>query len=112
MLGFYSCENENTVDMVLQDLMERGIKVEGGDLIGKTIIFAQNKKHAEFILDRFNKLTQYDKAEIEAIKQMLFDKEAIENYVVNYKDNLLLLNLILHLLKILIFHNYFLLYVH
>ena len=48
--------NETTVDMVLQDLMERGIKVEGGELIGKTIIFAQNKKHAEFILERFNKL--------------------------------------------------------
>ncbi len=48
--------NESTVDIVLQDLMERGIKVEGGDLIGKTIIFAQNKKHAEFILERFNKL--------------------------------------------------------
>jgi len=48
--------NETTVDIVLQDLMERGIKVEGGDLIGKTIIFAQNKKHAEFILERFNKL--------------------------------------------------------
>lgn len=48
--------NETTVDMVLQDLIERGIKVEGGDIIGKTIIFAQNKKHAEFILERFNKL--------------------------------------------------------
>ena len=48
--------NEPTVDMVLQDLMERGIKVEGGDLIGKTIIFAQNKRHAEFIIERFNKL--------------------------------------------------------
>lgn len=48
--------NETTVDMVLQDLMEHGIKAEGGDLIGKTIIFAQNKKHAEFILKRFNKL--------------------------------------------------------
>ena len=42
--------------MVLQDLMERGIHVAGGDRIGKTIIFAQNKKHAEFILERFNKL--------------------------------------------------------
>ena len=48
--------NEATVDMVLQDLMERGIKVEGGDKVGKTIVFAQNKKHAEFILERFNKL--------------------------------------------------------
>lgn len=48
--------NETTVDIVLQDLMERGIKVAGGDRLGKTIIFAQNKKHAEFILERFNKL--------------------------------------------------------
>ena len=48
--------NETTVDTVLQDLMERGIKTAGGDLIGKTIIFAQNKKHAEFIIERFNKL--------------------------------------------------------
>lgn len=48
--------NEITVDKVLQDLMERGIKVAGGDRIGKTIIFAQNKKHAEFIVERFNKL--------------------------------------------------------
>ena len=48
--------NEPTVDLVLQDLMERGIKVAGGDRLGKTIIFAQNKRHAEFILERFNKL--------------------------------------------------------
>ncbi len=48
--------NEATVDIVLQDLMERGIKVAGGDRLGKTIIFAQNKRHAEFILERFNKL--------------------------------------------------------
>lgn len=48
--------NETTVDIVLQDLMERGIKVEGGDRLGKSIIFAQNKDHAEFIVGRFNKL--------------------------------------------------------
>ena len=48
--------NELTVDLVLQDLMERGIRVAGGDRLGKTIIFAQNKRHAEFILERFNKL--------------------------------------------------------
>ena len=48
--------NEKTVDMVLQNLMERGIKVEGGDKLGKTIIFAQNKEHAEFIVKRFNQL--------------------------------------------------------
>ena len=48
--------NETTVDIVLQDLMERGIHVAGGDQLGKTIIFAQNKRHAEFIIKRFNKL--------------------------------------------------------
>jgi type I restriction enzyme R subunit len=48
--------NEKTVDGVLQDLMENGIRVAGGDRIGKTIIFAQNKQHAEFILKRFNHL--------------------------------------------------------
>lgn len=48
--------NEKTVDTVLQDLMERGIRVAGGDRIGKTIIFAQNKRHAEYILERFNHL--------------------------------------------------------
>ncbi|MDF2650444.1 MAG: hypothetical protein K0Q73_6249 [Paenibacillus sp.] len=48
--------NQSTVDMVLQDLMTKGIKVAGGDRIGKTIIFAQNKRHAEYIVERFNKL--------------------------------------------------------
>ena len=48
--------NESTVDIVLQDLMERGIKVAGGDRLGKTIILAQNKHHAEYIVQRFNKL--------------------------------------------------------
>ena len=52
------------MDTVLQDLMERGIQTAGDDRIGKTIIFAQNKRHAEFIRERFGKLypqleTQY-----------------------------------------------------
>lgn len=48
--------NQQTVDMVLQDLMTKGIKVGGGDRLAKTIIFAQSKRHAEFILERFNHL--------------------------------------------------------
>lgn len=48
--------NQNTVDTVLEDLMTKGIKVAGGDRLGKSIIFAQNKKHAEYIVERFNKL--------------------------------------------------------
>ena len=37
--------------------MERGIKVKGGERLGKTIIFAENKKHAEFIIRRFDALS-------------------------------------------------------
>ncbi|MDP8219821.1 MAG: DEAD/DEAH box helicase family protein, partial [Candidatus Stygibacter frigidus] len=46
--------NNNTIDIVLQDLQEKGLKVEGGEKLGKTIIFAANKKHAEFIIKRFD----------------------------------------------------------
>lgn len=48
--------NELTIDEVLQTLMERGIKTGGGDELGKTILFAQNKDHAEIIIERFNHL--------------------------------------------------------
>lgn len=47
--------NTNTVDQVLHHLMTKGIKVDGGDKLGKTIIFAKNHKHAVYIEERFNK---------------------------------------------------------
>ena len=47
--------NEDTVDKVLEHLMQNGLKVQGGDRLGKTIIFAKNHKHAEFIVERFDK---------------------------------------------------------
>jgi type I restriction enzyme, R subunit len=46
--------NKDTVDKVLKHLMEYGLKVQGGDRMGKTIIFAKNHKHAEFIQERFD----------------------------------------------------------
>jgi type I restriction enzyme R subunit len=46
--------NRDTVDKVLQYLMEHGHKVEEGDRLAKTIIFARNHDHAKFIKDRFN----------------------------------------------------------
>ncbi len=48
--------NEKTVDNVLETLMEKGIRVNGGQDLGKTVIFAQNQKHARFIVERFGKL--------------------------------------------------------
>jgi len=47
--------NTDTVDKVLNHLMVNGIKMEGGDKLGKTIIFAKNHEHAIFIEQRFNK---------------------------------------------------------
>jgi len=46
--------NKDTVDKVLQHLMTRGVTVAGGDRLGKTILFAKNQRHAEFIAERFN----------------------------------------------------------
>lgn len=46
--------NEDTVDRVLQHLMTEGIKVAGGDRLGKTIIFAKNQRHADYIKERFD----------------------------------------------------------
>jgi len=46
--------NTDTVDKVLEHLMNDGIKVSGGDKLGKTIVFAKNHAHAVFIEERFN----------------------------------------------------------
>ncbi len=46
--------NTDTIDKVLKHLMANGLKVESGDRLGKTIIFAKNHKHAEFISERFD----------------------------------------------------------
>lgn len=48
--------NEQTVDNVLQVLMEQGIHVNSGESLGKTIIFAANQHHARYIEERFGKL--------------------------------------------------------
>lgn len=52
--------NIDTVDKVIGHVMEKGIKVESGDKLGKTIIFARNHNHAMFIATRFdNQYPQY-----------------------------------------------------
>lgn len=47
--------NEQTVDAVLETLMSEGIHVDGGQTLGKTIIFAANRRHAAYIVERFGK---------------------------------------------------------
>ena len=47
--------NEDTIKKVLHILMDKGLKIDYGSKIGKTIIFAKNHDHAEKIFEIFNK---------------------------------------------------------
>ena len=51
--------NEDTIKQVLNVLMTNGIKIDYGQKIGKTIIFAKNHEHAEKILEIFNREYTY-----------------------------------------------------
>lgn len=71
--------NYNTIDLVINTLMEKGLKVEGGDKLGKTIIFAKSHKHALAIVERFNKLYPY----------LRTDFIKVIDYSINYVDTLI-----------------------
>lgn len=47
--------NEDTIKKVLHILMSQGLYIHYGEKLGKTIIFAKNHRHAEKILQIFNK---------------------------------------------------------
>ena len=72
--------NLDTIDHVLQDLMENGLKVQSGERIGKTIIFAYNHRHAEMIVERF--YTLYPEYASESSEFCAL----IDNYVTYSKD--------------------------
>ena len=72
--------NIDTIDHVLQDLMENGLKVQSGERIGKTIIFAYNHRHAEMIVERFYALYPEYASESSEFCAL------IDNYVTYSKD--------------------------
>ncbi|HHW61998.1 MAG TPA: DEAD/DEAH box helicase family protein [Syntrophomonadaceae bacterium] len=71
--------NDDTIDKVLYTLMDKGIKVEGGDKLGKTIIFAKNHRHAVRIVERFDILFPHYKGEFARV---------IDNHI-NYAQDLI-----------------------
>lgn len=71
--------NKDTIDNMLKELMDKGLKVSGGDVLGKTIIFARSSLHAKAIVERFNKL--FPEYGGEFIKQI--------DYSIKYADVLL-----------------------
>ena len=71
--------NKDTIDLVINKLMTEGLKVEGEEKIGKTIIFAKNTRHAKAIVERFNKLyPQYGGNFIKAV-----------DYSIEYVDSII-----------------------
>ena len=48
--------NKDTVRKVVEDLMVNGHHVEGGDKLGKTIMFCRSHKHAQFVVETFDEL--------------------------------------------------------
>lgn len=76
--------NADTVDKVLQHLMEYGQKVQGGDKIGKTILFARNNSHAEFIEERFNKL--YPKLKGDFLRIITYKVQQVEDLIDKFKE--------------------------
>lgn len=76
--------NEDTVDKVLAHLMTRGAKVAGGDRLGKTIVFAKNHQHAEFIAERFD--LNYPKLRGEFARVIDFQVEYAQNLIDNFSN--------------------------
>lgn len=71
--------NKDTVDKVLEYLMTQGERVASGDRIGKTIIFAKNNNHAEFIAERFN--TNYPEYKGEFARVITFKTEYAQSLI-------------------------------
>ena len=76
--------NKDTVDKVLAHLMTRGLTVAGGDRLGKTILFAKNQDHAEFIAERFN--ANYPHYRGEFARVITFKTEYAQNLIDSFSN--------------------------
>ena len=68
--------NEDTIRKVLNILMQDGLKVDYGEKLGKTIIFAKNHHHAEAIYQVFNQEYPY----------LVDYAKVIDNYITYVQD--------------------------
>jgi type I restriction enzyme, R subunit len=78
--------NADTIDKMLETIMTYGIRVAAGDRLGKTIVFARNVNHAQFITNRFNTIYPEHRGEFARVitsqtdfAQDLIDKFSIAN---------------------------------
>lgn len=75
--------NTKTVDIVLQELMRVGLKINNGDKLGKTIIFAYDKTHAQLIVDRFYEL--YPSFDPNFCQRVDYSVKYAQNIIDNFK---------------------------
>src|SRR5688572_20912935 len=76
--------NKDTVDKVLEHLMTRGVTVAAGDRLGKTILFAKNQAHADFIAERFN--TNYPHYRGEFARVITFKTEYAQSLIDSFSN--------------------------
>ena len=74
--------NEDTIKQELVTLMDKGLKVEGGDKLAKTIIFARNHSHAQRIEEVFNKLYPFYRGKFAQVidNKMKSPSDAIDSF--------------------------------
>ncbi len=77
--------NTNTVDQILSHIIRKGIKVEGGDKLAKTMIFARSHSHAKFIEERFNE--QFKQYKGEFLRVIDYQEEQRKSLLELFKDN-------------------------
>lgn len=82
---FKKLYNKDTCNKVLEDLMTRGLRVNNGETIGKTIIFAYNHKHAELIVDCFRK--QYPSYPANTCQLVDYSVSYSKNLVVKFDED-------------------------
>lgn len=75
--------NGPTVDSMLQELMQNGVKTQGGDRLGKTIIFAPNKRCAAFIVKRFDAL--YPQYRGDFARRIVCNEPGVDELLKNFK---------------------------
>lgn len=82
--------NRDTIYKILDSLLEYGLKIEGGDKIGRTIIFAVNQHHADFILKCFEERYHHFPSGFMAVvhNQKSHSDSIILSFCDHHKENL------------------------
>ena len=77
--------NIDTAKKTISFILKNAIKKRGGDEIGKTIIFARNKKHAHFLKDMFLEMDK-ERFGNEYVKVITHDEPKAQTFIERFCD--------------------------